>query len=214
MCGEQILLPFHPPELVGSPPRVRGTVETGTYIVTGTGITPACAGNSGDTVVVAMVNTDHPRVCGEQVYRVRVSQISIGSPPRVRGTEIHPFPAQAGPGITPACAGNRSARSTRAVYYGDHPRVCGEQNSHSLSGLVIKGSPPRVRGTACAERSPNKAKRITPACAGNSRQIKIAMDGQGDHPRVCGEQYVISRFFGFAPGSPPRVRGTAKFGSS
>ena len=26
VCGEQIWLPFHPPALVGSPPRVRGTV--------------------------------------------------------------------------------------------------------------------------------------------------------------------------------------------
>ena len=45
VCGEQILLPFHPPSLVGSPPRVRGTVIRPRFIDRRLGITPACAGN-------------------------------------------------------------------------------------------------------------------------------------------------------------------------
>ena len=31
----------------------------------------------------------------------------------------------------------------------------------------------------------------------------------GDHPRVCGEQPILDRFFAAIIGSPPRVRGTA-----
>ena len=49
--------------------------------------------------------------------------------------------------------------------------------------------------------------RITPACAGktvffNPKQITI-----GDHPRVCGENFLSSAMHPIIVGLPPRVRG-------
>ena len=45
VCGEQPLLRQFPAFLVGSPPRVRGTVPTVDIPVEVVRITPACAGN-------------------------------------------------------------------------------------------------------------------------------------------------------------------------
>ena len=71
------------------------------------GIIPACAGNRVDVAGVLMPIKDHPRVCGEQ-QQVRHLQIRfLGSSPRVRGTEIDFLKGIIGPGIIPACAGNR-----------------------------------------------------------------------------------------------------------
>ena len=91
----------------------------------------------------------------------------------------------------------------------DHPRVCGEQCSSSVVPKNVRGSPPRVRGTAI--QSPGDIRRggITPACAGNSRSYRAKTRGRWDHPRVCGEQGQVLAKNGDGEGSPPRVRGTA-----
>ena len=87
VCGEQLpaLLAQFP--AVGSPPRVRGTVSCRTPREASTGITPACAGNSTRGATAPGAGGDHPRVCGEQVDKLRQEGALEGSPPRVRGTE-------------------------------------------------------------------------------------------------------------------------------
>ena len=50
---------------------------------------------------------------------------------------------------------------------------------------------------------------ITPACAGKRGQRKCANCTSRDHPRVCGEKYLLSRTSMCTKGSPPRVRGKA-----
>ena len=68
VCGEQ-LLPFAMGlYLLGSPPRVRGTVGDVDNVYGGVGITPACAGNSFSLRCGGIIWRDHPRVCGEQRY--------------------------------------------------------------------------------------------------------------------------------------------------
>ncbi len=52
--------------------------------------------------------------------------------------------------------------------------------------------------------------RITPACAGNRTANGGKARGEGDHPRVCGEQKKAIKTKKLPEGSPPRVRGTAK----
>ena len=55
---------------------------------------------------------------------------------------------------------------------------------------------------------PTMAKRITPACAGNSCIISSIDTKEEDHPRVCGEQNATPQMGAVLNGSPPRVRGT------
>ena len=72
--------------MLGSSPRVRGTVIIANRVLVNYRIIPACAGNSGRKDVLAIGTWDHPRVCGEQQYQVVPNSSNFGSSPRVRGT--------------------------------------------------------------------------------------------------------------------------------
>ena len=147
MCGEQGLIFFALFFLLGSPPRVRGTVAA---IVEDGGrnrITPACAGNSAPRRWCSGRCWDHPRVCGEQLDRHHQGYRHHGSPPRVRGTVRRGGGYAPGQGITPACAGNSRGHRQPDRGNQDHPRVCGEQVPALMGKAMIEGSPPRVRGT-------------------------------------------------------------------
>ena len=86
MCGEQFGAHVVGNIGVGSPPRVRGTVEEELRKREIERITPACAGNSKSWFANGRNNKDHPRVCGEQFAAVALAASIMGSPPRVRGT--------------------------------------------------------------------------------------------------------------------------------
>ncbi len=168
MCGEQPPWRLFQGCRLGSPPRVRGTVQKRQPTRGFPRITPACAGNRFADDVSTNHNRDHPRVCGEQGNLGHYRRFSEGSPPRVRGT-VKLSEHEAGLlRITPACAGNRVL--TRNVRNGsrDHPRVCGEQGVDQLSAALVQGSPPRVRGTGIEGIYVIMIAWITPACAGNS----------------------------------------------
>ena len=114
VCGEQLRAVPGSRWDPGSPPRVRGTAFPHLMHGLFSRITPACAGNSVEKLVVGCWGEDHPRVCGEQASTIRSCPFAIGSPPRVRGTVVGNFKSHIRLRITPACAGNRqSAWSTR-----------------------------------------------------------------------------------------------------
>ena len=147
-------------------------------------------------------------MCGEQSRSGAGTSFLAGSPPRVRGTGL--FSGWHGPGcgITPACAGNSGVREINGIIVKDHPRVCGEQGDPPNEFIPKAGSPPRVRGTVNRQKIPERVRRITPACAGNSHLRSQQAAEEKDHPRVCGEQWVALAKVMAAVGSPPRVRGT------
>ena len=106
VCGEQ-----RPPSStmaakIGSPPRVRGTEDLRRQGGGHRRITPACAGNRRTVPKARLAPPDHPRVCGEQPDARLCRRDHYGSPPRVRGTEIHVTANVYAIRITPACAGN------------------------------------------------------------------------------------------------------------
>ena len=109
--------------------------------------------------------------------------------------------------ITPACAGKTCSRHTSRRYRKDHPRVCGENNRNGTMCTPDRGSPPRVRGKLSANTYDAKASRITPACAGKTKQEEYIYGDTEDHPRVCGENLIIGILAAVIKGSPPRVRG-------
>ena len=147
-------------------------------------------------------------MCGEQANRRNSRTKGMGSPPRVRGTESGAGMTGQGNRITPACAGNSGLIAAGMAYLEDHPRVCGEQCLISLELNIIKGSPPRVRGTEHHGCNAFHSIRITPACAGNRSASPEVIKLNRDHPRVCGEQLASQPDSNPAKGSPPRVRGT------
>ena len=87
VCGEQEKPVTTRPAAIGSPPRVRGTGGDYIKLDSSARITPACAGNSSSPAPWLRRRRDHPRVCGEQLELLPGYCKSMGSPPRVRGTD-------------------------------------------------------------------------------------------------------------------------------
>ena len=207
MCGEKKRLAACAQTAEGSPPRMRGKAFRPAVIARWHRITPACAGKSCPLPRRTVSVRDHPRVCGEKLVQFVHFRCPKGSPPRVRGKDPDAERGCERGGITPACAGKRSARSAACLAGKDHPRVCGEK-LHSLSPqLCVHGSPPRVRGKVDAATLTLKARGITPACAGKRLLPCCFWRLHRDHPRVCGEKRTRQAVWTQCGGSPPRVRG-------
>ena len=208
VCGEQSLTKPSADLTNGSSPRVRGTVNFLACGVTPARFIPACAGNRVEETVTASDSPVHPRVCGEQSGVRSPRSESVGSSPRVRGTERSPPSTAAVERFIPACAGNSSCSRGRECSHSVHPRVCGEQGCWRYPAAQCHGSSPRVRGTALPRRARSRITRFIPACAGNSLW---GFDGEPFstvHPRVCGEQSRWQPHVLVICGSSPRVRGT------
>ena len=107
VCGEQQRAQARAQELLGSSPRVRGTVDRSAYRAIVRRFIPACAGNRSGTVPSLHRTPVHPRVCGEQTTVHDQNIERGGSSPRVRGTVPRPHPSAPRRRFIPACAGNR-----------------------------------------------------------------------------------------------------------
>ena len=159
VCGEK-----HPSTAIrqrntGSPPRVRGKVRVQAPVQEHRGITPDCAGKSGRESGTRACCRDHPRVCGEKDKAAEKAQ-------HLRGKAVHHKHRHSPGRITPAHAGKRTRPRRWVRPPRDHPRACGEKITDETIGVVIQGSPPRVRGKARGASLLCQHLRITPAYAG------------------------------------------------
>ncbi len=132
-------------------------------------ITPADAGKTTKLDINNSTPWDHPRGCGENaetgIYRCN----DEGSPPRMRGKrKPNGFQRQIYR-ITPADAGKTVYNRMGKIQNKDHPRGCGENNSHMCKFTVGIGSPPRMRGKHHQLIIPAQHNRITPADAGKTK---------------------------------------------
>ena len=109
VCGEKERDPGAALNQLGSPPRVRGKEQLTGAVDGVTGITPACAGKSCIYTRKRGKLKDHPRVCGEKSFSSEEPYRRWGSPPRVRGKGSEKLQTRRSMGITPACAGKRTA---------------------------------------------------------------------------------------------------------
>ena len=111
---------------------------------------------------------DHPRVRGEQMWRHRGDDCTLGSSPRARGAGSSRRRVGACRGIIPACAGSSLKDGQPSLPDGDHPRVRGEQiDFPGVTGYGL-GSSPRARGAVLPGLETFGAPGIIPACAGSS----------------------------------------------
>ena len=130
-----------------------------------------------------------------------------GSPPRVRGKQVRLRCPAPRPRLTPACAGKTLRGPSWPAALRAHPRVCGENSSKLVGMDVATGSPPRVRGKPVQATGPRRPRGLTPACAGKTPRFRAVRSKGTAHPRVCGENVVMSIEARREVGSPPRVRG-------
>ena len=208
MCGErsncnQIVIP-----IPGSSPRVRGTGRLWLVRRADLRFIPACAGNGGPRGPGGPSGPVHPRVCGERFSRQWNTRLSLGSSPRVRGTDWQRGGRGRQSRFIPACAGNGIGSGPSRGGSTVHPRVCGERGGRPGPGHRDVGSSPRVRGTGHAGCWRRGAYRFIPACAGNGLPPSCSMTSWTVHPRVCGERAIVAVPSSLPGGSSPRVRGT------
>ena len=85
LCGEKdqnvIITILHK----GSPPPMRGKVDTLYLEFAELGITPAYAGKSPLMTKIFLAGEDHPRLCGEKKFFGKFHIVTAGSPPPMRG---------------------------------------------------------------------------------------------------------------------------------
>ena len=148
------------------------------------------------------------RICSRQKsIRSGTARNSFSQAPHVRGKGCCHHPMILVNGITPACAGKRPAPPAQLPLLKDHPRVCGEKVLPLRFPSLGLGSPPRMRGKGIKQSNCGVRVRITPACAGKSREPARGPASGRDHPRMCGEKFRAYAKIWNEWGSPPRMRG-------
>ena len=185
--GEYFSLNATPDMILGSPPLARGILSSINSIVSGYGITPACAGNTKIADGNVAATEDHPRLRGGYCLSNHPVRTIQGSPPLARGIRIILNARHNRLGITPACAGNTIKKRHCPTAPGDHPRLRGEYQQRVWNSMTRSGSPPLARGIPLYLSDEDKEMGITPACAGNTTMEATLQLGIRDHPRLRGE---------------------------
>ena len=168
VCGEHVAQDALPPCVLGSSPRVRGTLNRIKPLAVPHRFIPACAGNTVAKSRITFLDTVHPRVCGEHPRYYRQAPLQAGSSPRVRGTRVTDIKTAVDGRFIPACAGNTIIIKSIIERKSVHPRVCGEHKLLLFDMVAMAGSSPRVRGTPVGRFIDAVPRRFIPACAGNT----------------------------------------------
>ena len=84
--------------------------------------------------------------------------------------------------------------------------MCGDHLSNNVTRARTRGITPHVRGPRF-EFFPELGYVGITACAGTTWDWRTFGDGNGDHPRMCGDHYLIIILIFLPVGSPPHVRG-------
>ena len=98
------------------------------------------------------------------------------------------------------------------MHGGITPAYAGKREIENVSAPLFAGSPPPMRGKVLDLLEDLCAVGITPAYAGKSGLHDVLPVPAEDHPRLCGEKFVVSAFVRDFGGSPPPMRGKAAVG--
>ena len=109
-------------------------------------------------------------MCGKDPVTFPVKFPLTGSPPHVREGLISIIKNISAIRITPACAGRTKAVYIKIMCSQDHPRMCGKDSVTSSNFGFVSGSPPHVREGRSIRTFIKSGVRITPACAGRTKQ--------------------------------------------
>ena len=134
-------------------------------------------------------------------------RLGTGSPPQVRGKPRRLSIFRSRYRITPAGAGKTKKVAGFIQNNRDHPRRCGENGVKCCKMRLYVGSPPQVRGKPSRRGVRVRVRGITPAGAGKTGRKDRSGVSNEDHPRRCGENFIVLFPYGGTIGSPPQVRG-------
>ena len=150
-CGAHRTAMLEHWNVLGSSPRVRGSLRTAGKHAHVSGIIPAGAGLTRCAFRTGARSWAHPRGCGAHSTAFSITGMTslriVGSSPRVRGSHADRLEATDDTGIIPAGAGLTSSGYTAYREGRDHPRGCGAHRGQLSARLPCRGSSPRVRGS-------------------------------------------------------------------
>ena len=167
-CGELTGAKWAYRIVIGSSPRMRGTVIRQEDVRSGDRFIPTCAGSCSRRGRWQSSNPVHPHGCGELPIEVPKDEQHTGSSPRARGAGVEVHANEVQQRFIPTCAGSRYTSSIRKSRCPVHPHVCGERESCDPWLQGCTGSSPRMRGTGADRLTPSRAAAV--------------------HPHVCGER--------------------------
>ena len=116
VCGEHATLSRMPVSPSGSSPRMRGAQRTGQECQIHSGIIPAYAGSTPQSMANTVRCKDHPRVCGEHLEDMSPWKVVQGSSPRMRGALPRCLVGCDCAGIIPAYAGSTSCGAATLAF--------------------------------------------------------------------------------------------------
>ena len=206
VCGADRGVPPSTFTRLGSPPRVRSRHLYRQAAWHRPRITSACAEQTCVTGQDCAGCRDHLRVCGADPDPLKYGDPVPGSPPRVRSRHDWCYGAGARVGITSACAEQTVFIIEDDGLHRDHLRVCGADVTSGTDGLLVRGSPPRVRSRLPLSQGRSCGRRITSACAEQTDGTQAMTLTSRDHLRVCGADSPSTSMTRPVQGSPPRVR--------
>ena len=146
-------------------------------------------------------------MCGEHIANPHAATPNPGSSPHVRGAHVLSHVCFDLSGIIPACAGSTCPWNVPFLLVWDHPRMCGEHAFLLFMNSTWKGSSPHVRGAQRGFLPSVEVLGIIPACAGSTHAHRCRLEQLRDHPRMCGEHFLVYYSDLDRPGSSPHVRG-------
>ena len=150
------------------------------------GIISACAERTSACGISGSSSGDHLRVCGADTFFPIISEVILGSSPRVRS--------------------GQTAVKGLVEIRGDHLRVCGADTMDPKKQLRTVGSSPRVRSGPERGDGAGVLGRIISACAERTPYFGFGAFSARDHLRVCGADELSEDEAGARVGSSPRVR--------
>ncbi len=150
----------------------------------------------------------HPHACGEHLFRGLYFSDSLGSSPRMWGTQSHPVHVARFDRFIPTHVGNTEWGESNFINPPVHPHACGEHYPPIKVIFRFNGSSPRMWGTLPPLEPARDLTRFIPTHVGNTAVGCLAKRCAPVHPHACGEHLYSARVMLQCRGSSPRMWGT------
>ena len=134
---------------------------------------------------------DHPRIRGTNWYAFKSALLSAGSSPHTRDKLLSGLQSIFSAGIIPAYAGQIGSIFSCTSLIKDHPRIRG---TNCLLPSLIRihiGSSPQTRDKIIMRPASPTGIGITPAYAGQMKDMRHDKPLCRDHPRIRGTNYPV-----------------------
>ncbi len=197
-------------EVVGSPPRTRGSTCPRPPPGLCTPVSPAYAGIDPQKDSSSSAPLCLPRVRGDRPSKAQGGKPLAGSPPRTRGSTLHPSQRWSSRRVSPAYAGIDLFRLWRSGGGSRLPRVRGDRpHSPDLAYPTLE-SPPRTRGSTQPRFALLRSHPVSPAYAGIDPSPPPNTRSATGLPRVRGDRPKWGFALQLLDVSPPRTRGSTR----